>query len=101
MQINNFKRLQEEEERIYQERHERNVRSNLLHSLGVMRFVGQVVDMYLPKIFELFVMALGGKSEEHQTARTGSTPPSQAASTTTNGKRAPGSTAGEDIARKR
>ncbi|MBK7871142.1 MAG: hypothetical protein IPJ74_10905 [Saprospiraceae bacterium] len=95
MQINNFKRLQEEEEVVYKERHEEKVRSGLLNSLGMFRFVGQVVDMYLPKLFDLLIMAAGGKTDS-STTRTRSTPPSQAPEGT-NGKRRPGESMGEDI----
>lgn len=76
MQINNFKRLQEEEERAYAERHEQRVKSGLLDSLNAFRLVGQIIDMYLPKIFSLFVIATGGKVQ-HPPARPTSIPPSQ------------------------
>lgn len=96
MQINNFKKLQEEEEQIYLERHEKKVRAGLLSSLGVFRFVGQVVDMYLPKVFDLLILAMGGKSQDSP-ARTGSTPPSQAPDKA-NSNRGPGGPSQDDVA---
>lgn len=96
MQINNFKKLQEEEEKIYLERHEEKVRTGLLSSLGVFRFVGQVVDMYLPKVFDLLVLAMGGRSQDNP-PRTGATPPSQAPDKT-NGNRGPGAPSQDDVA---
>ncbi len=96
MQINNFKKLQEEEEKIYIERHEERVRTGLLSSLGVFRFVGQVVDMYLPKVFDLLVLAMGGRSQEPP-PRTRTTPPSQAPDRT-EGNRGPGGPSQDDVA---
>lgn len=61
MQINNFKSLEEEGEHIYAERHEERVKSGILNSLNAFRLVGHVLDMYLPKIFSLFVVAMGGE----------------------------------------
>ncbi|MDX1940484.1 MAG: hypothetical protein SFU99_08025 [Saprospiraceae bacterium] len=96
MQINNFKRLQEEEEIVYREQHDEKVRAGLLSSLGMFRFVGQVVDMYLPKLFDLLIMAAGGKTDSSATTRGKSIPPSQAPEGT-NGKRRPGESMGDDI----
>ncbi len=95
MQINNFKRLQEEEERIYAERHEEKVRSGIENSLGAFRFIGQVVDMYLPKIFDLLIVVMGGRTQGTP-PRASSVPPSQAPNYT-NGKRSPGDTIEDEI----
>lgn len=76
MQINNFKRLEEEGERVYKELHEDRVKLNILSSLNAFRLVGHVLDMYLPKIFSLFVVAAGGKAT-HATYQPTSTPPSE------------------------
>ena len=56
MQVNNFKRLQEEDERSYREKHEDKVLTSLLTSLNAFRLVGQMMEMYLPKIFDIFVI---------------------------------------------
>lgn len=94
MQVNNFKKLQEEQERIYIERHEQRVKAGLVNSLSSFRLVGQMIDIYLPKIFSLFVMATGGKTQQSPTSRHTSTPPSQVMNND-NHDRAPG-TAGTD-----
>lgn len=75
MQINSFKRLEEDGERIYEERHEKEVRAGILNSLNTFRLVGHVLDMYLPKIFSLLIVAVGGKAN-HQNYYPTSTPPS-------------------------
>ena len=77
MQINNFKRLEEEGEQVYKEQHEERVKSGILQSLNAFRLVGHVVDMYLPKIFNLFIVAAGGKVAD-STYHPTSTPPSEA-----------------------
>lgn len=77
MQINNFKKLQEEEEQLYREQHEQRVKSGLVGSLSAFRLVGQMIDMYLPKIFSLFVIAAGGRVHHTPPARNTTTPPSQ------------------------
>ncbi len=75
MQINNFKRLEEEGERVYNERHEEQVRAGILNSLNSFRLVGHVLDMYLPKIFSLLIVAVGGRANQQSYPST-STPPS-------------------------
>ncbi len=97
MQINNFKRLQEEEEENYRRRHNDKVLRDLLSSLSTFRLVGQMVEMYLPKIFELFVVAMGGRVQ-NDAPYSRSTPPSQAPDYE-NGKRGPGDATQEDISR--
>ena len=78
MQINNFKRLEEEGERVYTERHEERVKAGILNSLNAFRLVGHVLDMYLPKIFSLFIVAAGGSiSNKSKSYHPLSTPPSE------------------------
>ncbi|MFN7119329.1 MAG: hypothetical protein ACK4TA_21200 [Saprospiraceae bacterium] len=75
MQVNSFKRLEEDAEQIYSERHEERVKAGILNSLNAVRLVGHVLDMYLPKIFNLFIVAAGGKVT-NQAYHPSSTPPS-------------------------
>jgi hypothetical protein len=75
MQINNFKRLEEEGEHVYIERHEERVKEGIIQSLSAFRMVGYVLDIYLPKIFSLFVVAVGGR-EPTRIYHPHSTPPS-------------------------
>ncbi len=66
MSINNFKRLQEEEEQLYKERYDARVKSGILQSLSFFRFIGYMMDMYVPKVFDLFVSASGGRQPTAQ-----------------------------------
>lgn len=70
---NNFKQLEEEEELRFGTSHDQHLRSQLWGSLSFFRFVGQLVDMFVPKVFELFITAAKG----NHTQRKYPTPPSQ------------------------
>lgn len=61
---NNFKQLYEEEERLYQANHHHKIRSNLWGTLGLFRLAGDLVDVFLPRVFDIFVMASGGNREK-------------------------------------
>jgi len=58
--MNNFKRMQEEDETRYEESHERRVKSGVVGTLGFLRFVGQLVDIYLPRVVDVFIATAGG-----------------------------------------
>ena len=59
--VNNFQELFEEEERSAQEANAlRGIRSNVWQTLGVFKFVGQIVEVYLPKVISMFIIASGG-----------------------------------------
>ena len=57
---NNFKQLYEEEERLYEANHDHKIRSNLWGTLGLFRLMGDLIDVFLPRVFDIFVMASGG-----------------------------------------
>ena len=56
---NNFKRLEEEEEKRYPGAPP-EIESNIQSEIGIFKMIGQIVDMYLPKVVEVFVMITGG-----------------------------------------
>jgi len=58
--MNNFKRMQEEDEMRYGELEEKRVKSGIMGTLGFLRFVGQLVDIYLPRVVDMFVATAGG-----------------------------------------
>lgn len=97
MRINNFKRLHEEEEELYLKKYDEKIRGNLFQSLSMFRLVGQIVEMYLPKMFEMIVVAAGGRLDD-KPKHTGTAPPSEMQDTR-NGKRAPGDSLQDDISR--
>jgi hypothetical protein len=58
MRTNNFKRLMEEEERTAPP--PPNLKSDLDRTMGLVRFVGEVVDLYLPRLVDMLVSMVGG-----------------------------------------
>lgn len=52
--------MQEEDERHYGESQERRVKSGVMGTLGFLRFVGQLVDIYVPRVVDMFIATTGG-----------------------------------------
>ena len=63
--MNNFKRLEEEEHRRLPGDTQRSVRNRI----GNMRTVGQVFELYMTKILDLFVMMTGGDVDDRSNKR--------------------------------
>lgn len=59
---NNFKKLMEEDEADFAERSAR-VQNSLWQTLGVFKLMGEVVDIFLPKVFDVLIAAAGGKGD--------------------------------------
>ena len=57
---NSFKELQEEETGKFNSVSEQKIRNNLDANVGLFHFFGEIVELYLPKIFGLFVKMSGG-----------------------------------------
>ena len=64
MASNNFKRLLATEEERITPLPLQEIKQNLSGSMSVFKFFGQIVELYLPKVFELFVAAVGGSDTE-------------------------------------
>ena len=60
--INSFKQIQEEDERIYPPPPE--IEEHVLGSLQVLAIMGQAMELYIPKVFEMFLLTLGGTIKE-------------------------------------
>ena len=59
--MNNFQELFEEEERNAQDSNKlRGIQSDVWQTLGVFKFVGQIVEVYVPKVISMFIIASGG-----------------------------------------
>ena len=54
MSVNNFKELEKIETEFMDEPIGR-IKNNVVGSLGLFRFVGDIIELFLPKIFNLFV----------------------------------------------
>ncbi len=50
----------EEDEARYEEHFERHIKAGLTGTLGFLRFVGQLVDMYVPRAVDTFIITAGG-----------------------------------------
>lgn len=76
---NNFKELYREEEiRFEQKQKEKDdLASGLWRTLGFFKLIGQVVDVFIPKIFELIIVALGGDMQRLEERKLHGSPPSQ------------------------
>lgn len=57
---NSFKELQKEETDKFSNASQQKIRNNLDSNVGLFHFFGEIVELYLPKIFGLFVKMSGG-----------------------------------------
>ncbi|MCB0703937.1 MAG: hypothetical protein KDC34_01450 [Saprospiraceae bacterium] len=60
--MNNFQRLMEEEERRTPPPPP-EIKSNLGGTLKIYQFIGQIVELYLPRVMDLFVLLGGGEND--------------------------------------
>ncbi len=42
------------------------IRSNVWETMGFIRLVGEMVTMFVPRVFDVFVMATGGRNEDNE-----------------------------------
>lgn len=70
--MNSFKLLEEENELHYSEQRRLRVESKVNSTLGAFRFIGEVVDVYLPRLVDTIVEVAGGSGP----ATTSRRPPS-------------------------
>lgn len=63
MARNSFKRLEEEESRSNPGPPLR-IKQNLQSNMNVLKIMGQIMEVYLPKVFEFFVMITGGDTSK-------------------------------------
>lgn len=59
MPANSFKELEKLNEDKFRGREDR-LKSNINHSVGIFQFIGDLVELYLPKVFSLFSRMSGG-----------------------------------------
>ena len=63
MRKNSFKELEEIELKEVSMRSE-NIRNGISSDIGMMRYVTSVIDLYFPKILDLFVSLAGGSPSD-------------------------------------
>ncbi len=62
MKINNFKKIQEEDEQRYAGSFLDIGRAGIWGTLGVYKFVGQLVEVYVPRAVDVLICAAGARS---------------------------------------
>ena len=62
MSRNSFRELQEESERVFKNSDalQKKVKAEVWGSLGFLRFLGDIVNMYIPNVVNVFIVAAGG-----------------------------------------
>lgn len=59
---NSFKQIQEEDERMFPP--PPDMEETIRGSLQILTIMGKTMELYLPKVFEMFVLTLGGTVRE-------------------------------------
>lgn len=79
MRVNNFKKLMEEDEEAHYPNLSSQVQNNVENTLGIFRFFGQIVEVFLPKVVDTFIAMSSSdapnRDEESRDRRTPSVPP--------------------------
>ena len=68
MRKNSFKELEEIELKEVSMRSD-NIRNGIASDIGMMRYVTSVIDLYFPKIMDLFVSLAGGSPSDDNDKR--------------------------------
>lgn len=63
MRVNNFKKLMEEDEETHYPNLSSQVQTNVENTLGIFRYFGQIVEVFLPKVVDTFIAMSGGDSD--------------------------------------
>lgn len=63
MGVNNFKRLEDDMEMENLSVRTEGVRNNLESNLGSMRFVTNILELYIPAVIDLFLGFTGGRTK--------------------------------------
>lgn len=61
---NNFHNLSDEEESHINPNQLSTIKANVWSSLGMVRAFGDVLDIYLPKLRDFFIVLVGGKGND-------------------------------------
>ncbi|MCB0519628.1 MAG: hypothetical protein H6577_08235 [Lewinellaceae bacterium] len=59
---NSFKQMLEEDEQLFPVPPE--IEESVFGSLQILSIMGQAMELYLPKVFEMFILTLGGTIKE-------------------------------------
>ncbi|MCB0652240.1 MAG: hypothetical protein KDC85_13270 [Saprospiraceae bacterium] len=71
--MNNFQKLQEQqEEKYYSSKEGEDLKKDLMGTLSTFRFIGSVIDVYLPRVVDMFIAIAGGGDEDKINAKNSS-----------------------------
>lgn len=85
---NNFQQLQDEDEQDFKDKNLNQViRSKTWGNLSAFRFIGDIVEVYLARVVDLFILIAGGHDDGNKRS---STPPSLGKAPGPSPKKAPG-----------
>ncbi len=65
MDVNNFKKLMQEEEIRYGAPPER-IGHNLKHTIGFIGFISHVFEVFVPRVVDVFIAMTGGDEKHHR-----------------------------------
>ena len=68
MSVNNFKELEKLQEKEYNNLNP-DVRTNLVSSMGLFRFIGDIFDLFIPKVMDMFIKISGGSPKQNVSHR--------------------------------
>lgn len=64
--MNNFQQLQAEEELLFKQgSKDQEVRNRLQGTMGFFQFIGNIVDVYVPKVMDCLIVTIGGNLQEN------------------------------------
>lgn len=64
--MNNFQKLQAEEELLFKQGNkDQEVRNRLQGTMGFFQFIGNIVDVYVPKVMDCLIVTIGGELQEN------------------------------------
>lgn len=59
--MNNFEKMQEEYEKKFTEENKNSIKTGIWSTLGLFKFIGQITEVYVPKLVQFLIVLSGGK----------------------------------------
>lgn len=67
---NSFKSLLEEDKKHFEANHQNDIKNGIQTNLGMLRFVGEVVEIYLSRVKDVMVIAFSDNETDSNTLST-------------------------------
>ena len=77
--MNNFKNLPPNDEPGLAPSQQKEIQQGLWKTLGVFKYIGQIVEVFVPKLVDVFIYATGGETSAGQKGRENRNPPNRPA----------------------